>query len=339
MDTAVVYQSDGRIRSQLLDRRERLERVIDQRPPAADAQPLERLLEEVDQALARLEGGTFGVCEVCHGTIEGDRLETDPMLRTCLECLTAAEQRALESDLDLAARVQRGLLPPPRLSLGGWEAAYRYEPAGTAGGDYVDLLPLDSGDLIFLVGDVSGKGVAASLLMTHLHAIVRSLMDLQVPFAALAERVNRIFYETVGGQQYVTLVCGKASPDGELELSNAGHWPPVILRGGTSLTVPATSVPIGLFANAPFPTIRTTLEPGQSVVVYTDGVTETVDGSEREYGIDRVLRTLCGQHQREVHDLLAACAADVARFRGDARRRDDLTLFALRRNAPSGAGL
>src|SRR5438552_18876271 len=158
MDTAFDTHSTAHARHQLLERRERLEAVI---PAAPDAQSLSRLLEEVDAALGRIERGSFGVCDVCDGTVESDRLASDPLLRTCLSCLTAAEQHALERDLDLAGHVQRTLLPPQAFQIDGWEGGFVYQPAGFASGDFIVLLPLQSGELLLLIGYVPGRCVAS----------------------------------------------------------------------------------------------------------------------------------------------------------------------------------
>jgi len=329
METALVDAGD-RARLQLLERRGRLERVITEAP---DAAALTRLLSEVDEALGRIERGAFGVCEVCHGTVEAERLAADPLLRTCLDCLSPAEQRALERDLDLARDIQLRLLPPSAFQIDGWDGSYKYMPAGTASGDYVDLLPLDSGELLFLIGDVSGKGVAASLLMTHLHAIFRSLVSLRLPFAELMQRANAIFYDSVGGNQYATLLCGKAGPGGEIELANAGHCPPIVLQGQTAVTFPATSVPLGLFAHSPFPTRRLGLGIGDSLLMYTDGVTEAVDARGGEYGRSRLVAAADYRDGASASDVVSRCIADVERFRADPRRRDDVTVFVLRRRA------
>lgn len=329
MESAALHEVPTAVRTQLLDRRQRLERVI---PDVADAAPLVRLLGEVDQALARFDAGTFGVCEVCHDPVERERLAADPLVRTCLGCLSAAQQRALERDLDLAGRVQRLLLPQPVVRSNGWESAFVYEPAGAASGDYIDVVPLESGELIFVVGDVSGKGLAASLLMTHLHATIRSLVALQLPFEELLARTNRMFYESVCASQYATLLCGKAGRDGSITLANAGHCPPVVLGRGRAVVVPPTSVPIGLFADAPFPTERITLAPGETLVVYTDGVSEATDPQGREYGAERVIVAAAGQMDVAPRAIVDACLADLRRFTAGAERRDDVTLFALRRH-------
>ena len=330
METVIAEDPNLHARHQLLERRGRLETVIADAP---DARPLARLLQEVDEALGRIERGTFGICDVCEGTVEAGRIASDPLLRTCLSCLTAAEQRALERDLDLAGHVQRTLLPPPAFQIDGWEGGYLYQAAGSASGDYVDLLPLDSGELVFLIGDVSGKGLAASLLMTHLHATVRSLIALRLPFDELMDRANRIFYDSVCGNQYATLLSGKAGPGGQIELSNAGHCPPIVLRGTSAVALPPTSVPVGLFANAPFPTTRLTLGIGDSLLLYTDGVTELLDVDGCEFGRDRLFALASRGERASVGDLVATWVAELERFRGDNQLRDDLTLFVLRRRA------
>ncbi len=326
---AAAIQPDTTVhaRTELAQRREHLARVIDS---STESQALASLLAEVDAALARIDHGTFGTCETCHGTVEADRIAVDPLARTCLDCLSVAEQRALERDLDLAGRVQRTLLPPAAFQIDGWEGGYRYVPAGSASGDYVDLMPLDTGELLFFVGDVSGKGVAASLLMTHLHAILRSLTALRLPFGELMERANRIFYGSVGGTQHATLVCGRAAPGGDIELANAGHCPPILLRGDEAITLPPTSVPLGLFARAPFPTRRVKLGAGDVLLLYTDGVTEAFDAADCEYGMDRLMRAATS-HRGAIGGLLDACVTDVDRHRDRASRRDDLTILALRR--------
>jgi len=151
------------LRETLLDRRQKLDAAAAVRGAAPN---LDRLIAEVDAALARIESGSYGLCETCHDPIETDRLLADPLLRFCLDHLTPREQRALEQDLELAARIQRELLPPVPFRVGRWKAAYTYEPAGQVSGDYCDLISAGNGDVHFIVGDVSGKGVAAVMVIS-----------------------------------------------------------------------------------------------------------------------------------------------------------------------------
>ena len=157
-------------------------------------------------------------------------LLADPLLQFCLDDLTSEERRALESDLALAARIQQTLLPPREFSPVGWQIRYHYAPAGLVSGDYCDLFE-SKGALLFLLGDVSGKGVAASMLMSHLHATFRSLADADLPLDRMVEAANRIFSESTMAGQFATLVVGRASRDGAVELVSAGHLPLLHLSG------------------------------------------------------------------------------------------------------------
>src|SRR5262249_5058181 len=180
------------LRSELQRRQNRLQSALRSQPAAS---PLGELLAEVDAALARMSEGTFGKCDVCHDSIESDRLLADPLTRLCLDHLTYEEQRALESDLARAASIQQALLPRTDFSPVGWHVRYHYSPAGPVSGDYCDLLE-SRGALLFLLGDVSGKGVAASMMMSHLHATFRSLADTEMPLGQMVEAANRIFAES-----------------------------------------------------------------------------------------------------------------------------------------------
>jgi sigma-B regulation protein RsbU (phosphoserine phosphatase) len=125
------------LRDQLVVRRQKLETAVAKSQTAN----LLHLLEQVDHALERVDHGSYGVCEHCAGTVEPERLFADPMVQLCLDCLKPAEQRALEQDLLLAARIQAGLLPKRDFCAAGWKVAYHYEPAGQVSGDYCDLIP------------------------------------------------------------------------------------------------------------------------------------------------------------------------------------------------------
>src|SRR5437879_1452094 len=238
---------DTGIQQQLLDRRGRLESAIEQN---GNQVQLRGLLEQVDAALDRINQGTYGICESCHDTIEQDRLERNPLIRYCLDHLTAPERQALQDDLDLALRIQQKLLPNREFRAAGWEAYYHYEPLGPVSGDYCDLVAEDDKSIFFLLGDASGKGVAASLLMSQLHAVFRTLMALRLSPGQLLERANRLFCEFMLPGQYATVVCGRADDSGKIDIANAGHWLPSVLRSGQNVTVQNCSLPSGLMCES-----------------------------------------------------------------------------------------
>jgi sigma-B regulation protein RsbU (phosphoserine phosphatase) len=294
---------------------------------------VEDLLRDIDDALARMGAGTYGLCETCHDPIEPERLEADPIIRFCLDHLSPSQARALEQDLELASRVQLNLLPPSELSVEGWQVSYHYQPLGTVSGDYVDIVrPTASNpDMFFLFGDIAGKGVAASMLMAHLHASARTLIELGLPLPQVMQRANRLFCESTMANHYATLVSGRLSPEGQLEISNAGHPPPIHLHDGEATMLDPTSVPVGLFCQKDYPERHVEVAAGDSLVLYTDGVTETFGANDSEYGVDRLVAVARANASRTASALVAACIKDMEAFRAGIRRTDDVTLMVIRR--------
>jgi phosphoserine phosphatase RsbU/P len=320
---------DGFMRQQLLDRRDKLEHAV-RRHDGPDG--LQFLLEEVDSALARIDDGCYGICESCHDTIECDRLISDPLVRFCLDHLSRQERTALEQDLQLAAQVQRGLLPCQNLDRYGWHICYHYEPAGLVSGDYCDVIDAGEAGLYFMVGDVSGKGVAASMLMAHLHAMFRSLIAVELSLKCMLEHASRVFAGSTLPNQYATLVCGRALPNGRVEISNAGHPAPFVMRGRSVTVLEAAGLPIGLFGREEFSVSELQLEPGEGLVIYSDGVSEAADALGAEYGANRLRELIGFQQPLSASAVLAACREDLSLFRRDAPKLDDVTLFVLGRS-------
>jgi phosphoserine phosphatase RsbU/P len=328
--------SEGYIREQLEKRRRELSAAASLEAPAVPAAYLLNLLSDVDSALHRLDDGTYGICTECHETVEKDRLLADPLVRLCLDHLTSDEQRALERDLELASRVQRGLLPQPDMQHGDWRVHYQYKPAGMVSGDYCDLIPPASGDgaLVFFLGDVAGKGVAASLLMTHLHAMFRSLTEVGLPLDKLLETANSVFCRSTIAGQYATLVCGRAGQRGEIEIGSAGHLAALIIGRDGVRHVNATGVPLGMFATSRYTIQNVCLELGDSLLLYTDGISEAVNASGVEYGAARLSNIARERRGAVPQELAAACMKDVRVYSDGAKQVDDQTLMVIHRANP-----
>jgi sigma-B regulation protein RsbU (phosphoserine phosphatase) len=314
---------------QLLERRRRLDSAL----ASGESAQLANLLEEVDSALARIEQGTYGTCAHCDATIEAERLAADPLTTVCLQCLSPAEQRALEHDLSLAGSIQSALLPECDLAHHGWELHYEYRPHGTVGGDYCDLISMKDDGLLFVLGDVSGKGVSAAILVSHLHATFRALADMDLSLPELVARANHLLCIGTTSSSFATLVCGRLEPTGRMEVCNAGHCPPLLAGSDSVDLIPATGLPLGMFCNTSFTTQSFQLQRDDRLFLYTDGLSEKRNHKDVEYGIEDVRAQLARSRSVSASDTIRAAIESLTRFGGDVPATDDLTLMVVRRLA------
>lgn len=271
-------------------------------------------------------------CAVCAETLDENRLRVGPLQRVCLECLSTEEQRALQHDLDTASAIQAHLLPARNFSFGRWQIHYHYEPLQVVGGDHIDLIRPDrTGEAMhFLFGDVSGKGFAASILMANLQALFRSLVRQDLPLAEIVGRANEIFSESTAANSYATLVAGRLNGGGRLEMANAGHNPPLLVRDGSVCPLNAAALPLGFSARTQFEPRQFRLEPEDFLFLYTDGVSEAVNGSGEEYGARRVESALDGLRGLPAREVVESVLGGVDTFRDGSPRIDDVSAMAIR---------
>jgi sigma-B regulation protein RsbU (phosphoserine phosphatase) len=315
------------LRKQLNERRDRLESSAKNLPEPVK---IYRLLQQIDRAIERLDKGSFGICEVCHDPIEPERLVYDPMTTVCLDHLNKEQRHALEDDLELAGKIQRGLLPEQNMSINGWEFGYRYQPAGIVSGDFCDFIPLGDDSFFFVLGDVSGKGISASLMMSQLHALTKSFLTFGLPLVEIVKRTNRLFCESILSNNYATMVFGKAHSEGEIELCIAGHNPPMVLRNNKITRIKATGVPVGLFCGSEYNANKITLEPGDTILTYTDGLTES-HSEETEYGEERLVESFLRAGNQSPEMILDDLLNDNISFLKGMKPTDDVTLAVLKK--------
>lgn len=188
------------------------------------------------------------------------------------------------------------------------------------GGDFFDLVFTENA-LSLIVADVSGKGVAAAVVASILQGMLYSQLAQDASLPEMTSALNRFLCEKVGGQKYATLVVARLRPDGEVELINCGHVPPLIISGGKVEKVEAGNLPVGLIPNAEFTATRMHLAPGDRLAVVTDGVTEAEDATGEFFGNDRLERC-CGNG-------FSAIEQAVTDFRGQTPLSDDCTITEL----------
>ena len=244
------------------------------------------------------------------------------------------KQRDLERDMEIAAQVQQSFLPASSPIIVGYEFADYYEAAQRIGGDYFDYFIVPDGRLAIVIGDVSGKGIPAALLMARLHSSCRHFLS----SAGSAENaLNKLNFEMSNsglGYRFITLaVAFLDSKKHELQFASAGHLPPIIRRSNNKAEffgVNESGMPLGVAADQKYKSFVVKLEPEDTVVFYTDGITEAVDGESNLFGKERV-RTTVESGPESVVQLVPALIDAVELFREGRPQRDDICVTALRR--------
>jgi sigma-B regulation protein RsbU (phosphoserine phosphatase) len=329
--------TEHQLRHQLVDRRARLSSLRG----AAPANELGYLLQEIDSALERMEHGSYGTCAVCEASVDESDLVTNPLAVYCLCQLSPERSRELEQDLALAWRVQAGLLPDPKMCVDRWTTAYRYIPAGAVSGDYCDLLahPSNPGGLFFALGDVSGKGIAASLLMSQLHAAFRTIVPGGCELAEVLARVDQLISAATIASQFATIVFGCGNDAGGMEFVNAGHCRPLLVSSSGVRPFDSTHAPIGLsvagHTAAACEAHRFEMSEGDVLVLYTDGLVEAANRNDEEYGEDRLASVLDEHRGQPPAAVIQGCLQDLDAFQAGEPRRDDLTVLAIQRANPA----
>jgi phosphoserine phosphatase RsbU/P len=253
----------------------------------------------------------------------------------------AAERRLLAEELALARRIQLALLPPSLPELPGWELYGANTPSRGVSGDYFAVVTRGAGpagpdcarECVLMVADVSGKGMAASLLTASLEAFAAGPIEDGLPPDEICAKLSRLLYRRTPPEKYATAVVAALALDsGVLRYANAGHNPPLVVRaGGAVEELGATGVPIALLPAAGYQAAEVQLAPGDFLVLYTDGIVEAADPEGEEYGTER-LADLCRRHrQASCADLAAALDADLEAFARGVPFADDRTLVMARR--------
>jgi sigma-B regulation protein RsbU (phosphoserine phosphatase) len=247
---------------------------------------------------------------------------------------------AFEQELAIGRRIQLSLMPRRFPALAGWEIATAYEAAREVGGDFYDafLVRGHADRLGIVIADVTGKGIAAAILMADARALIHAAADHTDDPAESLARVNRILVDERRSGLFVTVAHGLIdAPTGSLAFASAGHDPVHIVRADGSLTTlePSGRL-IGMVAEIEATSIHAVIEPGDAFVGHTDGVTEARSADGSFYGEERFRALLSSLTGRSARAIVDAVTADVASFRGGAEPSDDLTLIVVRRD-PLGA--
>lgn len=241
----------------------------------------------------------------------------------------------IQKELKIAQTIQAGFLPKKQLAADGFSVAGFNVPAKDVGGDYYDIIPLDEHRSFLSLGDISGKGLPAALVMSNAQAVIRAqLLGVKdVDIAAVATCLNQVIHQFTSPEQYITAVFGiYDNRDGIFSYVNAGHLPPMVIRdNGTVDLYPEADLVIGVIPFFTYQLRKLTLDPGDTLVLYTDGITEAVSESGDMYGEERFSTLLESLRDLEPEPLCLGTRQAIDSFRGLAEQSDDITVLALSR--------
>lgn len=243
-----------------------------------------------------------------------------------------AEKERLDRELQIAREIQLNLLPGLLPQVKGIQLAATSSPAREVGGDYYDAIMIEPGRLVLVVADVSGKGVAAAMLMSNLQSALHVLLSQDLPLDAVVGRLNALVCKNSPPEMFITLFIGVIDTRRFiLDYVNAGHDEPLVLRTDSTMRLRPCGLLLGMFPDATYATGHLDLEVGDVLALFSDGVTEAMNASEEEFGTERLEEALRGSAGADAAQMLAAVVERVQTHVGpDATPADDLTMLVVR---------
>ncbi len=246
----------------------------------------------------------------------------------------AEQQRdELANEIQLAAEVQQSILPRSIPSVPGFDCAARMYPAKTVAGDYYGFIELPAGEIATVIADVSGKGVAAGLLMPSIEVALRMNAPRFPNTSDLLQTFNNVVCQVTNGSRFISLFYGKLCPrSSSLEYTNAGHNPPLLIRANTAPHPLDKGGPVlGVLPGSNYETEKLTLRAGDVLVLYTDGAVEAENPAGEQYSAERLSKTVSLHWQQNPSELIETIYASVIDFRKTTSLADDLTLVLLKK--------
>ncbi len=240
------------------------------------------------------------------------------------------EKQRLEQDLAIAREIQQALLPPPDKVMPFVAACSLNLPCREVGGDYFDYFDMEGGRLGFALGDVAGKGMPAALLAAMLQGIFCAQTLLNLPLPSMIENVNCSLAKRGTGSRFVTFFFGVLDPEGNCTYTNAGHNPPYLVHSDGSIQeLTEGGMVLGLFPQAQYEADTIKLEPGDHLVLFTDGVLEARNTADEEFGVERIRSLLTDASRAHTPDMLRRLKEALESFSANAPQHDDITMMVL----------
>ena len=304
------------------------------------ARSITRSVQSLTRASQALSEGHFSHRIVVEGKDELSGVATAfNRMAEGLERLREVEQQAqrLENELEIARQVQQNLFPKELPQPEAWQFAALCRPARAVGGDYYDLFDIDSARIAFALGDVSGKGLGPSLLMSSVHTLIRSASPEELEhLPRLISRLNDHLERSTSPEMFVTLFVGVLdTKTGLLRYVNGGHNPPILLPGGGAgpVRLERGGIVVGILPETPYREGQVHLDPGSLLVLYSDGVTEAVNENGDMFEEERLLEVLSRVRGEPASLILSSVLESVDGFVGNNEQADDISLIVMKRQS------
>jgi phosphoserine phosphatase RsbU/P len=246
------------------------------------------------------------------------------------------EKEKLESELEIARQVQAQLFPKGVPKLRTLELAGLCNPARVVSGDYYDFITVDSGLTALVLGDISGKGISAALLMASIQSALHAQLTLganeALSTATLVARLNRQLYQNTPPEKYATFYCGVYDDrNGSLLYTNAGHLPPILVRGRNAMRLEVNGAVVGIFPDFPYEQSEIRLQSGDLLTAFTDGITEPEDKNGEQFGEERLMELLIQHRDKPLEEIARIVTEKVRDWAFDPDNQDDTTMLLARR--------
>lgn len=298
-----------------------------------EEQDVQAHLEVIGAVMLKTESETFGVCEVCHGSVESNLLELDYTATVCLGCLSEQEKRELEAELELSQTVQRALMPQEAPLIAGLDTAAFSRPAQIVSGDYFDFIPFADGSYALTIADAVGHGIASSLFMASLQATLHVLLPESQSAGKALERINHFYLHNVNYTTFVTIFIGIFNPRTRmLTYFNAGHHPPALVRQGSDQVawLAPNGAAIGIIEDYKINPGQVQLGSGDTLLLYTDGIPEAINAGSKQFGNQRLGDLAVKYSALPAAGIISSLRQELAQFTENRPLVDDITLVACK---------
>jgi len=328
-----------RIQGSLAAKRRNLTEFLDSAPEekvdlcCEDEREVQAHLHVIETALEKAEDQTLGICTVCHGYIDPGRLEMDYTAHVCLEHFSELERRQLEAELEFSQVVQRALLPQIAPDIPGVEVSAFTRPAAIVGGDYFDFFHFRDGTHGLVIADIPGHGVSAGMMMSSLQTAIHTMAPETDSPSEILTRINRFYIHNINFTTFVTIFLARFDPLTHiLTYASAGHNPPAVVhKRNTEVTwLKPTAPAIGLAEEFHSRTEHATLEHGDILFLYTDGVTEAFNPTLEQFGTQRLGELLRKNVDLGATDIVQTVRRGLEAFGDGHVLEDDTTFVALK---------